>query len=172
MDVARQRSAAAGVDVEWIEADATQFRTSEPFDAAICLCEGGVGLIEHGEDAEAHDMAIFRNIAASLKPNAPFVLTALNGYSVIRQLKDENIQAGSFDPISMMSAYADEWELPEGTKQVNIRERLFIAPEVTRMLRDAGFVVDNVYGGTAGHWAQRFLSLDEVEAMFIGRKAG
>ena len=167
---ARTKAMLAGFAVEFVQADATDFRFPEPFDAAICLCEGGVGLIEHGDDPVAHDMSIFRNIADALVPNAPFVLTALNGYSVIRQMKDENISAGAFDPMSMVSMYADEWDLPEGIKPVNIRERLFIAPEIVNMLTLAGFVVDNVYGGTAGHWAQRFLSLDEVEAMFIARK--
>lgn len=169
---ARAKALLADVRIEFIQADAKSFSLPEPFDAAICLCEGGVGLIEKGEDPVAHDLAIYRNIAASLKANAPFVLTALNGYSVIRQMKDENIAGGSFDPMSMVSIYADEWDLPEGTRSVNVYERLFIAPEVVRMLTEAGFTVDNVYGGTAGHWAQRFLSLDEVEAMYICRKAG
>jgi hypothetical protein len=38
------------------------------------------------------------------------------------------------------------------------------------MLRQAGFIVDNVFGGTAGHWARRPLSLDEVEAMYVCRR--
>lgn len=159
-----------GDQVRWFQGDATNFAFEEPFDAAICLCEGAVGLVERGEDAEKHDGAIFRNIANSLKPNAPFVLTALNGYSVIRQLKDEFVHEGRFDTATMISNYVDEWDLPEGATLMTIHERLFIAPEVTRMLREAGFVVDNVFGGTAGHWSRRFLSLDEVEAMYVARK--
>jgi 2-polyprenyl-3-methyl-5-hydroxy-6-metoxy-1,4-benzoquinol methylase len=162
--VARQKAAEAGVYVQWVHADATDFTLDQSFDAAICLCEGGVGLIEKGQDAEAHDVAIFRNIAAHLKPNGPFVLTALNGYSVIRQMKDEHIH------VTMVANYQDEWDLPEGATIMTITERLFIAPEVVRMLKSAGFVVDNVYGGTAGHWAKRFLSLDEVEAMYVCRR--
>jgi len=170
VNVARQKADVAGVQADFVQADATDFSFDEPFDAAFCLCEGAVGLIERGEDPIQHDQSIFNNIARSLKPNAPFVLTALNGYSVIRQLKDEFIHEGRFDPATMVTNYTDEWELPEGTKVMNIHERLFIAPEVVRMLREAGFVVDNVYGGTAGHWSRRFLSLDEVEAMFVCRK--
>jgi 2-polyprenyl-3-methyl-5-hydroxy-6-metoxy-1,4-benzoquinol methylase len=170
LNMARRNAEAAGVQIEWIQADATDFRLDDTFDAAICLCEGAVGLIERGEDAEVHDFSIFRNIAASLRPNGPFVLTALNGYSVIRQMKDEFIHEGRFDPATMVSNYADQWDLPEGPTLMQIHERLFIAPEVVRMLRQSGFTVDNVYGGTAGHWARRFLSLDEVEAMFLSRR--
>ena len=170
LEVARAKALLAGVNVEWIQADATDFTLDEKFDVGLSLCEGGVGLIERGENAEAHDLSIFRNIAACLKPNAPFVLTALNGYSIIRQMKDEHTHDGRFDPATMLANYQDEWDLPEGPTIMTIRERLFIAPEVVRMLSGSGFVVDNVFGGTAGHWSRRFLSLDEVEAMFVCRK--
>lgn len=168
--IARTNAQAAGVQVEWIQADATGFRLEETFDAGVCLCEGGLGLIEQGEDAEKHDSAIFGNVARALKPNAPFVTTMLNGYSIIRQMKDEHTQDGRFDPATMLANYQDEWDLPEGPTLMTIRERLFIAPEVVRLLNSTGFVVDNVFGGTAGHWARRFLSIDEVEAMFVCRK--
>jgi 2-polyprenyl-3-methyl-5-hydroxy-6-metoxy-1,4-benzoquinol methylase len=170
LEVARRNAESAGVQVDWVLADATDFHFEDAFDGAICLCEGGLGLIEKGEDAEKHDGSILRNIAASLKTNAPFVMTTLNGYSIIRQMKDEHTAEGRFDPATMLARYADEWDLPEGPTLMQITERLFIPPEVTKMLRDAGFVVDNVYGGTAGHWGQRFLSLDEVEAMYICRR--
>ena len=170
LEVARRKAEAAGVEVGFRQADATDFAFDEPFDIAVCLCEGAVGLVERGADAEAHDLSIFRNIATSLRPNAPFVLTALNGYAVIRQMKDEQTHDGRFDPATMVSNYEDDWQLPEGPIRMTIHERLFIAPEVVSMLGKAGFVVDNVFGGTAGHWARRFLSLDEVEAMFVCRK--
>jgi len=170
LNVARAKARREGVEVEFVEADATNFAFDQVFDYAICLCEGGVGLVDRGADAEAHDLAIFKNIAAHLRPNAPFVLTALNGYSAIRQMNDELVQAGRFDPGSMISFYQDEWDLPSGPEIVTVYERLFIPPEVRRMLQESGFTVDNVYGGTAGSWGQRALSLDEVEAMYIARK--
>jgi SAM-dependent methyltransferase len=171
LSIAKQKAAHEGLAVEWVNADALDFRFAEPFDAAICLCEGSIGLIEHGEDPYEHDMRVFRNIHASLVANGPFLLTALNGYSTIRQMKDEFVAEGRFDPATMASSYHDEWELPEGRRVVQVHERLFIAPELVRMLRECGFVVDNVFGGTAGHWARRPISLDEVEAMYVCRRS-
>ncbi len=170
LDVARKNAREAGVEVEFIQADATDFKLETRFDAALCLCEGAVGLIEKGEDAEQHDLAIFRNIAQSLKPNAPFLMTALNAYSTIRQMSDEHVHEGRFNPVTMVSSYEDQWDLPDGARNMTIYERLFIAPEVVRMLTASGFTVDNVYGGTAGYWARRALSLDEVEAMYVCRR--
>lgn len=171
LNVARAKAAVDGVSIEFRQADATDFSTEERFDAAICLCEGGPGLIGKGDDAEAHDLAIFKNIAQSLKAHAPFLLTTLNGYATIRQMNDQITHEGRFDPATMISKYEDEWELPEGPQVVQIYERLFIPPEVVKLLKTAGFRVDNVFGGTAGHWGQRPVGLDEVEAMYVCRKA-
>lgn len=170
LEVAREKARLQRVEVEWVHADATDFDLGREFDAAICLCEGGVGLIETASQAETHDLSIFRQIARHLKSSAPFVMTTLNGYSIIRQMQDEHIADGRFDSATMVANYQDEWDLPEGLTLVTIVERLFIAPEIVKMLREAGFVVDAVYGGTAGHWARRPLSLDEVEAMFVCRR--
>jgi len=167
---ARKAADGAGVDVQWIKADVTEWQSDLLFDGAICLCEGGLGLIELNEDPVAHDLSILRNISNSLRPNAPLVITCLNGYSVIRQLKDEHIEQGTFDPATMLSVYQDEWNLPEGKRTMTIRERLFIPPEVVAMLRHVGFDVLNVWGGTAGEWGKRPLKLDEVEAMYFARK--
>lgn len=171
LNVARAKAAVEGVDVEFVQADATQFETDERFNGAICLCEGGPSLIGQGDDAEAHDLDIFRRVANALKPHAPFLLTTLNGYATIRQMSDQITHEGRFDPATMISKYEDEWDLPEGTQVVQIYERLFIPPEVVKMLKTAGFRVENVFGGTAGHWAQRPVSLDEIEAMYVCRKA-
>lgn len=167
---ARRKADEASVEVDWIQSDARTFEGVD-FDAAICLCEGAVGLIEHQEEPVAHDLAIFRAIAAALRPDAPFVLTALNAYATIRRMTDEAIEAGQFDPATMISFYQDEWDLPEGKTLLTIRERLFIPPEVVAMLHHAGLRVENIWGGTAGDWGKRAIKLDEIEVMYVCRKA-
>ena len=171
LNVARAKAAVDGLDVRFLQADATGYQADQSYDAAVCLCEGGPGLIGKGDDAEAHDLAIFRSAANALRPGAPFLLTTLNGYATIRQMQDAIVHEGRFDPATMTSRYEDEWDLPEGPRVVQIYERLFIPPEVTSLLKRAGFRVDAVWGGTAGHWAQRPLGLDEVEAMYVCHKA-
>lgn len=172
LDVARRKAAAAQVAVNWIEGDATDPAHFEgKYDAALCLCEGAVGLIEHGEDPEEHDLTIFQNISKVLKPGGGFLLTALNGYRPIREMKDEHIRDGQFDPATMVSNYIDVMDLREGQRTVRIYERLFIPPEMVRLLRQAGFAVDAVWGGTAGHWGQRPVSFDDIEAMYVCRKS-
>ena len=170
LEEARKSAAQANVSVTWIHANARDFESDILFDAAICLCEGGIGLADADQDPVVHDLSIIKRIYAALRPNADFVMTALNGYATIRQMTDDHVKAGAFDPASMLSAYEDEWVLPSGPKTMQIRERLFIAPEMVSMLRHVGFSVLNVWGGTAGDWGQRPLKLDEVETMFYCRK--
>lgn len=167
---AREAASSRGVQVEWVEADATAFVAETPYDAAICLCEGGIGLIGHDEDPVTHDMAILKGIASCLKPGAPFVMTALNGLATIRKLQDADVEAGAFDPATGIAIYRDEWDLPEGTRQFFIKERTFTPPELAAMLHHAGFLVEHIWGGTAGDWGQRPVKLDEIEVMYLCRR--
>lgn len=164
---ARKAARSSGIDVEWIEADATVWESDVLFDAAICLCEGGMGLSNLGEDPVGHDLAILKRIYGALRPNGMFVMTCMNGYAIIRQMTDDHVQAGAFDPATMVAQYDDEWELPEGKRTMHIRERQFIPPEMVAMLRFVGFDVQAVWGGTAGNWGKRAIKLDEVEAMYV-----
>jgi cyclopropane fatty-acyl-phospholipid synthase-like methyltransferase len=82
----------AGVEVELIHADATQFTSERLFDAAICLCEGAFSLLGSEDDPIEHDLAILRNIRAVLKPGARFVLTTANACRLIRQATQEDVE--------------------------------------------------------------------------------
>ncbi|KAI4265460.1 MAG: hypothetical protein L6R38_009409 [Xanthoria sp. 2 TBL-2021] len=108
---------------------------------------------------------------SSITTGLAFLLTTLNGYATIRQMNDAIVHEGRFDPATMISSYEDEWDLPEGPRVVQIHERLFIPPEVVDLLKRANFRVEAVFGGTAGHWSQRPVSLDEVEAMYVCRRS-
>lgn len=170
LDEACKAAAQAGVTVEWVHADAATWEADQLYDAAICLCEGAVGLADPDEDPVTHDLNVLRRIYTALRPNGRFVMTAMNGYAVIRQMADEMVQAGRFDPANMLSIYEDEWELPEGKRTMQIRERLLIPPEMVALLRHVGFTVEAVWGGTAGEWGRRPVKLDEVEAMYVAIK--
>ena len=170
--IAQAEALSAGSGAEFQVADARTLDLGRTFDAAICLCEGGVGLLETGESAEAHDGAIFASIARHLAPNAPFLMTTLNGYAPIRKFTMEHVMGGAFDPATMRSRYDDVWDLPSGETPIRIEERLFIAPEVVALLDRAGLRTERVLGGTAGHWGLRPLDLDEIEAMFVCRRKG
>jgi cyclopropane fatty-acyl-phospholipid synthase-like methyltransferase len=161
----------ANVEVKWIHADATQFTSDKLFDAAICLCEGAFALLGSQEDAIEHDLTILRRIHAALKPGARFILTTLNACRRIRQAAQEEVENGSFDPATMVETSIVEWDTPHGKESRRVRERSYVPTELTILLRQAGFVVEHVWGGTAGNWGRRKIQLDEMEIMVVARKA-
>ena len=160
----------AGVEVELIHADATQFTSDKLFDAAICLCEGAFSLLGSEDDPLEHDLAILRHIHAALRPGARFILTALNACRVIRQATQEDVENGRFDPVTMAEVYTMECDTPEGKKSLLVRERSYVPTELVVLFRQAGFEVEHIWGGTAGDWGRRKIRLDEMEIMVVARK--
>ncbi len=166
---AAEAAADAGVELELVEADATTFDLERRFDAAVCLCEGAFGLVGADDPAE-HDAAILRCIHASLQPGAPLVLTALSALRMIRDATPEQVAAGRFDPHTLCESYVMEWEAADGSRSLPVRERGYVPSELALLCRTAGFVVEHVWGGTAGSWGRRSVELDEMEIMVVLRR--
>ncbi|MEW6251900.1 MAG: class I SAM-dependent methyltransferase [Planctomycetota bacterium] len=163
---ARRRAAAAGVPVQWVQADATRFALPQSFDAAICLCEGAFGLLNTPDDPLDQPLAILRNIAAALRPEAPCLFTVLNGYRMIRRRTQADVAAGRFDPLAL----AERSEPPGCTGPSPMRERGFVPTELVLLFAAAGLEVQHIWGGTAGNWGRRPIDLDEFEIMVVARK--
>ncbi|TAK28378.1 MAG: class I SAM-dependent methyltransferase [Chloroflexota bacterium] len=168
---AAKAATAAGVSVEWVMADATQFKPHERFDATICLCEGAFGLVGNGEDPEEHDRLILHNINAAMPIGGRLVMTTLNGYAGIRHHTQVDIESGRFDPVTMVEHVKEEWDLPEGKKSIAYQERRYTPPELVRLFEQVGFQVEHIWGGTAGNWGRRPIDLDEIEVMIVARKS-
>jgi cyclopropane fatty-acyl-phospholipid synthase-like methyltransferase len=167
---ARKAAKKAGVQVEWIHADATKFESNNRFDAAICLCEGAFGLLGKDGDPFEHGLSILRNINKVLEPSAKVIFTVLNGLAFIRKFKQEDVEKGRFDPTTMAEVCPMEYDTSEGKKSLLLRERAFVPTELVMMFRQTGFEVKNIWGGTAGKWGRRQIELDEMEIMVTASK--
>ena len=166
---AAEAANASGVHVEWVHSDATRFSLHERFDGAICLCEGGFGLLGSRDDPIAHPLAILRNVSRSLKPQAMAVFTVLNGAAMIRKFQQKDVEEGRFDPLTMVEVSDNAPR--EGLPTIRVRERAFVPTELSLLFRLAGMSVLNMWGGTAGNWGRRRIDLDEIEIMIVARKA-
>jgi len=167
---ARKAADAAGVTVEWMQADAAAFSIENRFDGSICLCEGAFGLLGSPTDALAQPRAILRNICAALKPGAKLVLNALNAMRIIRQHKNEDVLAGTFDPLTLTEN--SELSPADGAPPLPTCERAFVPTELKLICKSVGRLVEHLWGGTAGNWGHRPLDLDEYEIMLVARKPG
>ncbi len=168
---ARRAAEAERLAVDWIKMDATRFRAAQPFDAAICLCEGAFSLLGGDDDPLEHDLAILRNIHDALKPGGGLILTALNAMRFIRQYSDEDVAQGRFDPLSSTEHSTMSWDTPEGPRSVPVRERGYVPTELRLLCQVAGLTVRQVWGGTAGAWNRQVPLLDEIELMVVAQRA-
>jgi hypothetical protein len=155
---------------EWVRSDATRCAFPEKFDAAICLCEGALGLLSQTDDPISQPLAILRNISRSLKTGAKVVFTVLNAAAVLRRYQNKDVAEGRFDPITMVESSAHPPQ--QGLPRISVRERSFVPTELHLLLQIAGMSVLSIWGGTAGSWGRRTLDLDEIEIMIVARKTG
>jgi SAM-dependent methyltransferase len=165
---AQKAANAAGVMVEWVQSDAARFTPTQSYDAAICLCEGAFGLLGSADDPVEQPLAILRSIAAALKPRAKALLTVLNACRMIRAHSQQDVERGTFDPLTLVESGA----MPpaDGQPPVPTRERGFVATEIRLLAQLAGLDVLHLYGGTAGAWNRAALNLDEYELMIVAQK--
>ncbi len=168
---ARKAAAGAGANIEWVRSPAQDFVASSPYDAAYSICEGALSLLSL-EDTFDRDVQIFARIFAALKPGAPALFTVLNGMRIIRTYSDTDIRSGSFDPFNMVENGRTEIDTPAGKQSIPTRERAYVPTELRLMLRQVGFQVDAISGGTAGNWRLDPPFLDEMEIMVIARRPG
>jgi SAM-dependent methyltransferase len=165
---ARARADAAGVRVEWIQADLVCFATRTPFDGAICMLEAAFGFMTPADDPVDHDLAILRNVHASLKPGARFLLGASNGYKAIRDYTQADVASGRFDPVAMVQEHELSWTAPDGTeRRARFRVRPYLPPEIAALMRQAGLEVEHVWGGTHGRGP---VGLDDYMITVVARR--
>lgn len=167
---AKKTADEAGVQIELVHSNAAEFTSVPVFEAAICLCEGAFCLLGADDHPSDRDLAILQNVCAALKPGSTFILTALSGLRMARQHTQQDVEDGTFDPMTMTDRNTLEYDTPDGKRTFVSRERGYTPPELAFLARTAGFEVANVWGGTAGNWGHRTLDLDEMEIMLVARK--
>ncbi len=184
--VASKRAADASVEVELVNSNAADFVRPDAFDAAICLCEGAMCLLGPDDDDLQRDQIILGNVFRSLRPGGRFLFNVLNACRMIRLYNDDDVVAGKFDPVELVE-YTDpsavestaESSAPASNpptarlpvpRSQDLRERGYTAPEIRRMVLQAGFELLGLYGGTAGDWGHRPPKMDEYELMIVARR--
>ncbi len=167
---AQQAAPNESTDPTFFQADAAAVGVAPVHDAAICLCEGGFGLLASSSDPLSQPSQILAGINRGLKPGAPLLLTAPNGLAKIRAATAEQIATGEFDPIHLVERFDLEVRTNSGPKSLRMHEKGFTPSELILLARAAGFEVLHLWSGTAGGWQRRPPELDEMEIMLVARK--
>jgi len=159
LEEARKRASEAGVEVTFLQlnlADLGSALAGRSFDAAICLCESGLGIL-----GEKGDFKFLQNVHRLLKPGGGFVLTSFNAMRRYRN------PGSHFDPISSTL----HWTMPisNGKEFLEEDQRWYTPSELRLMLGLAGFTNIEVYGCSPGNFNRQKLELDDVELMVSAR---
>ena len=161
--IALARADAGDLPVEFHEADVRSLDYRDEFDAVICLCQGGFGLLG-GDDRE---LDVVSGFAAALKPGGRLALSAFSSYFVVKHLEPEE----TFDAdagVNHENAVVRDADGKERT--FDLWTTCYTPRELRLIATRAGIVVDAVFGVTPGNYARARPSIDVPEHLLVAHR--
>jgi 2-polyprenyl-3-methyl-5-hydroxy-6-metoxy-1,4-benzoquinol methylase len=165
--------------IDFQQQDARNLPFNQEFDLAIMLCEGGFPLMETDE----MNFEILKNVTMSLKAEAKFIFTTLNGlFPLVHSIKEfcaESTEDGnaiyrnnSFDLITFRDNNKTEYEDDFGNKKtLECNERNYVPCEITWLLKTLRFKNIDIFGAKLGEFSRKDkLTSDDFEMLVIAEK--
>ena len=160
--LARKSAAAEQLAAEFVELDVRDLAYDGEFDAVICLCQGGFGLLGGRDEPQ-----VFARIARSVRPGGRLGLSAFSSAFAVRFLEDGE----TFDPATGVLHEVATVRDPDGQEeQFDLWTTCFTARELEMLAASAGLVVDAVHGVAPGRYGAQAPSLDHPELLLLARR--
>ncbi|MEZ5169541.1 MAG: methyltransferase domain-containing protein [Acidimicrobiia bacterium] len=148
----------AGFEIE----DLRDLERREAFDAVVCLCQGGFGLLG-GED----DEAVFDRLATSLRPGGRLALSAFSLVFMARNLEESE----HLDPSTgVLHEHTELRDVDGATRPAELWTTGFTARELRLLAERSGLVVDGVHGVTPGRYRNAPPTLDDPELLLLAHR--
>jgi len=161
--LAREAAAAEELDARFEVIDVRDLAYDGCFDAAICLCQGGFGLLGGHDDA-----GVVERIVTAVRPGGPVALTAFSAYFALRFLDPEE----TFDAATGVHHEQATVRGPAGDERTfDLWTTCFTARELALLGAVAGLEVDGVHAVTPGAYRVAAPDLDAPELLLLGRRA-
>jgi SAM-dependent methyltransferase len=160
--LARDAAATEELAVEFEEADVRDLGHADEFDATICLCQGGFGLLG-GRD----ETAVFQRMARTLRPGGRLAVSAFSAAFAVRHL-----EAGEeYDPATGVLHERATVRDAKGTDaDYDLWTTCFTGRELELLAAGAGLLVDAVHGVTPGGYRAQAPTLDHHELLLLARR--
>jgi SAM-dependent methyltransferase len=160
--LARQAAQAAGLTAQFRAADVRDLQEHEAFDAVICLCQGGFGLLG-GRD----DEGVIERFAAALKPGGRLALSAFHVAFAVRFLD----QGDRFDPATGVHYERATLRDIEGTERdFDLWTTCFTPRELRLLASAAGLAVDSVAGVAPGKYGDDLPAIEHPELLLLATR--
>jgi len=176
---AREKAKAVNMPIDFQRQDARNLSFSGEFDVAVMLCEGGFPLMETDE----MNFEILKSVTMSLKPQAKFIFTTLNGlfplYHSVEKFcasVGENDNAthrnNAFDLMTFRDHNITEIEDDSGNKlKLECNERYYVPSEITWLLKSLGYKTIDIFGARLGAFSREHqLTTEDFEMLVIANK--
>ncbi len=161
--VALARGAAGDLPVEFREADVRELAFADEFDAVICLCQGGFGLLGGDE----RELDVVSKFAAALVPGGRLALSAFSSYFVVRHLEPDE----TFDADAGVNHERTVVRDPQGHEQgFDLWTTCYTPRELRLIAARAGLLVDHVFGVQPGRYARAAPSIDVPEHLLLAHR--
>ena len=160
--LARDAAAADGVSARFEVGDVRDLAYDAEFGAAICLCQGGFGLLGGRDEAQA-----LERIAAALRPGGRLALSAFSAAFAVRFLEEGE----SFDPTTGVLHERSTVRNEDGEQEIfDLWTTCFTARELELLARHAGLEVVGVHGVAPGRYGNAPPTLDDPELLLLARR--
>lgn len=179
LEKAREKAEQNGLQIEFSQHDARNLPFEKEFDVAIMMCEGGFPLMETDE----MNYEILRNVSNSLKNNAKFIFTTLNGlFPVFNSIEEfcasntddgnatyhsNNFDVMTFRDYNITKVVDDNGE----EKELECNERYYIPSEITWLLKTLGFTKIEIFGAKLGAFSREDkLTTEDFEMLVVAER--
>jgi len=161
VELARKAAADEGLAATFEEMDVRDLAYDREFDAAVCLCQGGFGLLGGADDA-----AVIGRIAAAVRLRGAVALTAFSSYFAVRFLEPDETFDAATGVQHETTTVRDEGG---ATRDFDLWTTCFTARELTLLADAAGLDVTGVHGVAPGRYGTAPPTLDDPELLLLGR---
>ncbi len=142
--------------------DARMLPFVEQFDAVICLCQGGFGMMT----ADGDDGLVAKGMARALRPGGRLALTAFNAYFAVR-----HHTAAEFDAQAGVAHEVTEIHSESGdTLTVDLWTGCYTPRELRLLLERYGLVVESISSVEPGSYGSGPPTTESPELLVIARK--
>lgn len=160
--LAREAAGREGLAVELEELDVRELDHTGEFDAAVCLCQGGFGLLGGRDEDE-----VFGRIAATLRRGGRLALSAFSAAFALRHLEATE----EYDPATGVLHERATVRDPHGVEaEFDLWTTCFTVRELELLAAIAGLTVDAVHGVTPGAYRAQPPTLDHHELLLLAHR--
>jgi len=162
VELARAAATSEGLDASFEGLDVRDLAYADEFDAAICLCQGGFGLLG-GRD----EVGVFGRIVRSVRPDGGLAVSAFHAPFAIRHLEEGE----TFDPSTgVLHEVAMVRNAAGDERPFDLWTTCFTTRELELLAATARVALDGIYGVAPGRYRAAPPDLDAPELLLVGRR--